>query len=74
MARKSSRTGIVLLIVFALGLAAWTYLAPSDSPVAGATMIGGGSRGAAEAPVRNGGSGQGFKGSDEELQAVTSSH
>ncbi len=70
MARKSTRTGIVLLIVFALGAAAWTYLTPGRGDIAGASMIGGGQRGGGQAPTRTGGDGRGFKGSDEEL-AVT---
>ncbi len=68
MATRKTKTGIVLVLVFAAGYALWGLLAPQVGALSNAGVVGGGQSRTADkvkADTRDG-----FKGSDEEL-AVT---
>lgn len=68
MATRKTKTGIVLVLVFAAGYALWALLAPQGGGLSNAGLIGGG-QGRAADKVRSDRR-DGFKGSDEEQQVT----
>lgn len=72
MSSNRMRTGIILCVLFAVAYGAYAWMNPAAGPITEAGSLGvnvnrSGDRGQTTA----GGNPQGFKGSDEELQAVT---